>query len=504
MKNRPWKIGAPRVAGAALAALLALAGGWACTKQGGPSASAGAARGTAVGQLRLTVENEPRQPHLGENELLITVTDSAGRPMPGAAVSAMVSMPSMGSMPRMESRGRVEEVGPGLYRARYGLDMLGDWDLELRVKPASMAEHRADYRLSTTLTGVRFKDGTPSAAGSSTDALGEAPGMVTLDSQRRQTIGLKTERIGMRDLAAQVRTAGRVAYSETGARDVALKYSGYVRALRADYLGRPVRSGEELFRVYSPELLAAQQEFLDAQRAETSGIAVENGMAAAARRRLELLDFPAASIEQILRSRRPLEEVAVLSPAAGVVAEKSVVSGSSFQAGQVLARVQSVNPVWILASVPQSDMAMVRPGSAAEIVDPFHDGRILTGRVSFISPALAGDSRAGQVRIEAPNEDGALRPGMFVNARLSSRHGRALVVPGVAVLFAGERRVVFVDLGSGRLAPRDVRLGERSGDYYEVLSGLAVGDLVVTSGQFLLASESSLKSAAGAFEGSRP
>ena len=509
MIPRSWISRAGLVAGAALAASLVLAGGWACTRKSEPAANAGAVPGTPVGQLRLTVENDPVQPKLGENSLVITVTDSAGRPVPGAAVIARVSMPAMGSMPRMESTARIEEVRPGTYRARYGLDMLGEWELELGIKPGSMPEHRANYRISTTLSGVRFQDGTPGTSTKSpeTDTGSQGAGeqgTVTLVPQRRQAIGLKTERIGMRDMASEIRTAGRVTYAETGARDVVLKYSGYVRSLRADYLGRPVRVGEEIFTVYSPELLAAQQEFLDAQRAESGGIAVENGLASAARRRLELMDFPKSSFERILSNGRPLEEVPVTSPAGGVIADKSVVKGSFFQAGQVLARIQSVSPVWILASVPQSDMSMVRVGSAAGISDPFHDGRVLQGRVGFISPALAGDSRAGQVRIEAPNEDGSLRPGMFVNAQLSSERGTRLAVPAAAVLFSGERRVVFVDLGSGRLAPRDVRLGARAGDYYEVQSGLARGDLVVTSGNFLLASESNLKSATGTWEGGRP
>ncbi len=502
---RSWISRAGLVAGAALAASLVLAGGWACTRKNDSAANAGAVSGTPVGQLRLTVENDPAQPKLGENSLVITVTDSTGRPVPGAAVIARVSMPAMGSMPRMESTARVQETSPGTYRARYGLDMLGEWDLELSIKPGSMPEHRANYRISTTLSGVRFQDGTPGTSTKSPETGAGEQGTVMLDLQRRQAIGLKTEPVGMRDMASEIRSAGRVTYAETGARDVVLKYSGYVRALRADYLGRPVKAGEEIFTVYSPELLAAQQEFLDAQRAESGGIAVENGLASAARRRLELMDFPNSSIERIVVSRRPLEEVSVTSPAGGVIAEKSVVKGSSFQAGQVLARIQSVSPVWILASVPQSDMSMVRVGSAAGISDPFHDGRVLQGRVSFISPALAGDSRAGQVRIEAPNADGSLRPGMFVNVRLSSsERGPRLAVPAAAVLFSGERRVVFVDLGSGRLAPRNVRLGARAADYYEVQSGLARGDLVVTSGNFLLASESNLKSATGTWEGGRP
>jgi len=163
----------------------------------------------------------------------------------------------------------------------------------------------------------------------------------------------------------------------------------------------------------------------------------------------------------------------------------------------VLYKIARTDPVWVLAAVYERDLPLVRTGMPARIAGPAAGGRMLQGRVSFVAPDLAADTRTGTVRIELPNPGGALKPGMFVDVALSVRLGQRLAIPESAVLPTGERRIVFVDLGDGRLASRDVVLGARAGDWYEVVSGLAAGDRVVTSGNFLVAAESRLRSATG-------
>ena len=176
--------------------------------------------------------------------------------------------------------------------------------------------------------------------------------------------------------------------------------------------------------------------------------------------------------------------------------EKHIVRGSPFTAGQVLYRIAPLDPAWVIASVYQVDLPLLKAGMPATLTNPYIDERSRHGHVSFISPALQAETRTGQVRIEVENPGGELKPGMFVNVELNVALGRRLAVPESAVLPTGERRVVFVDLGGGRLAPREVELGARAGDYFEVLSGLKPGDAVVTSGNFLVAAESKLRSAA--------
>jgi Cu(I)/Ag(I) efflux system membrane fusion protein len=458
-----------------------------------------------IGGLQIGVSNTPDPPHSGDNALTIVVRDAAGKPVHGAAVDAVVSMPGMGAMPRMESRGKVQEVSSGVYRAEYGLAMNGEWDVNVRVRPKSGAAAEAAFRLSTSTRGLAFASGTPAAGqaphSAAAPGTGSAPeGVITIDAARRQEIGIRTAPVQSRELATIVRAAGRVTYDETRQSEVTLKFSGYVRELRVDFTGRPVRAGEVLFTAYSPELWSAQQEYIEALRATSdSSMAIpgpsESALAIAARRRLQLWDITPAEIQQIAREGKPREAIPIVAPTSGVVTEKNVVRGSAFTAGQVLYKIAPLDPAWVIASVYQVDLPLLGLGMPAALTNPYLDEHSRHGRVSFISPALQAETRTGQVRVEVPNARGDLKPGMFVNVELSVALGRRLAVPESAVLPTGERRIVFVDLGEGRLAPRDVQLGARAGDYFEVLSGLKAGEIVVTSGNFLVAAESKLKSA---------
>ncbi|PYP39977.1 MAG: efflux RND transporter periplasmic adaptor subunit [Gemmatimonadetes bacterium] len=514
-------------------ALLSVGSLWllaSCQKRNGGAEGAGKAPLQPVGGLQVGVANTPDPPHSGDNALIIVVRDAAGKAVRGAAVDAVVSMPAMGAMPYMESRGKVKEVKPGVYRAEYGLAMNGEWDVNVRVRPKGGAAVEAAYRLSTSTPGLAFAGGTPSAGrdkavegmpgmsgmsgmsgmpatGSSQEQAGpgagmeSAPGTITIDAARRQEIGIRTAPAQIRNLSATVRAVGRVAYDETRQTEVTLKFSGYVRDLRVDFTGRPVHAGEVLFTAYSPELWSAQKEYIEALWvAGDSSVVVpappETELAMAARRRLELWDITPGEIQQIAREGKPREALPIVAPVGGVVTEKNIARGSAFTAGQVLYKIAPLDPAWVLASVYQVDLPLLRVGMAASLTNPYLDERSRHGRVSFISPALQAETRTGQVRVEVPNPRGDLKPGMFVNVELEVALGKRLAVPESAVLPTGERRVVFVDVGNGRLAPREVQLGARAGDYFEVLSGLKPGEVVVTSGNFLVAAESKLKSAA--------
>jgi Cu(I)/Ag(I) efflux system membrane fusion protein len=191
-----------------------------------------------------------------------------------------------------------------------------------------------------------------------------------------------------------------------------------------------------------------------------------------------------------------MEALPILAPTSGIVLEKSVVQGSAFTAGQTLYKIAPVNPVWVIASVYPFELSFVRTGMAATVLSPFLPERSRAGKVAYIDPYLNPETRTAQVRVVVPNTRGELKPDMFVDVILSASLGNQLAIPESAVLYAGDRRVVFVDLGDGRFAPRAVTLGAKAGDEYEVLGGLRAGEIVVTSGNFLIAAESKLKSAA--------
>jgi len=271
-----------------------------------------------------------------------------------------------------------------------------------------------------------------------------------------------------------------------------------VRDIRVDYTGKVVRAGEVLFTAYSPELVSAQQEYLTALGigSDSGSQSVDPEIAAAARARLLRWDIAPAQIEAIARAGKPIEAIPILAPTAGVVLEKNIVRGSAFAAGQTLYKIASIHPVWVIASVYPYELPWVRTGMAATILSPFLAEKSRPGTVSYIDPYLDPQARTAQVRVVAPNANGDLKADMFVDVLLSASIGKRPAIPESAVLYVGDKRIVFVDLGDGRFAPREVTLGAKAGDQYEVVSGLQAGETVVTSGNFLIASESRLKSSA--------
>jgi Cu(I)/Ag(I) efflux system membrane fusion protein len=475
-----------------------------CGRQGAPRGGSAAAQGAgeAVGPFRISVRNRPDAPSVGDNRLEIAIRDTTGAPVRGAKVEVLVSMEAMGAMPRMESHGELREVSNGVYEAKYGIAMAGEWDMGITIRhPGGSAD--ASYRVSTTLKQISFNGGTPpsgAAAGadSGTGPSGDIPGAVRIDSARRQAIGVKTEPVQPRDLSTTVRAAGHVTYDETRRTEVSMKFSGWVRDIRVDYTGKPVSAGQVLFTAYSPELVSAQQEYLTALGigSDSTSQSADPELAAAARSRLLRWDVGPAEIDAIARTGKPIEALPILAPATGVVLEKSIVQGSSFSAGQTLYKIAPIHPVWVIASVYPYELPWVRVGMAATILTPFLSEKSRSGTVSTIDPYLDPQARTAQVRIVAPNARGDLKPDMFVDVLLSASMGKRLAIPESAVLFVGDKRIVFVDLGDGRFAPRAVTLGAKAGDYYEVVSGLKAGEVVVTSGNFLIASESRLKASA--------
>lgn len=491
--SRPrWLTAALILAAAAAVALVA----WMGLRMVGLGRSEALATRDFAG-VRVGVGSRPARPSVGENTLVVRVTDSAGRPLRGAKASANVFMPAMGSMPYMESRPALREARPGVFEGRYALPMGGSWDLSLTVTPPSGRAAHATLRIAVG-TGISW------ASEPEEEQAGEgappAGGAIIISAARRQEIGITTATVERRSLDHTRRTVGRVTYDETRRAEVTLKYPGWVRQVRADFTGQPVRRGQVLFTAYSPEIYAAQREFVNALAARDSipaGPARQRAdeLARAAGQRLALWDVSPAQLAQLERTRRPQEAVAVTSPVSGVVLEKSIVQGSAFQPGQVLYRIAPVDPVWVIAEAYQYELAYLRPGQRAKVSLPLAPGLARSGRIAFVYPFLEDSTRTGQVRIELANRDLALKPEMYVDVEIAVPLGVQVAVPASAVVYTGERRVVFVDRGGGQLEPRDVLLGPKAGDYYLVRSGLSEGERVVTSGNFLVAAESRLRSA---------
>jgi Cu(I)/Ag(I) efflux system membrane fusion protein len=258
--------------------------------------------------------------------------------------------------------------------------------------------------------------------------------------------------------------------------------------LHADYLGKKMQQGDTLFTVYSPELVSAQDEYLESLKRRHSF-----GLRKAARRRLTLWDINAAQIKALEKRGTAIEYIAITSPATGTIIEKNIVTGSAVKAGARLLRLADLSSVWIEGEVYESDLPWIKVGMQVRITLPNQAEPTYTATVTFIDPLLNPQTRSAVLRAQLDNTDGSLRPHMFATMQLQVDLGKRIVVPEQAVIYAGDQRIIFVDKGNGRLLPVNIKMGLRNADMIEVLDGLIEGDIIVTSGNFLIAAESKLK-----------
>jgi Cu(I)/Ag(I) efflux system membrane fusion protein len=382
-----------------------------------------------------------------------------------------------------------------VYEGNFGLAMGGSWDIDLSVAAPGQPAVRTALRLTVGVPGVTW---VTEEAGAGTGVTDSSVATVVISAGRRQEIGVTTAPVAIRNLDYTRRVSGHVTYDETRRAEVTLKYQAYVRALRADFTGQAVRKGEELLTVYSPDLYSAQREFLEALAVRDSmpkGASHDRAaeLAAAARQRLALWDLSSGQIATLEKTRQPTEATAVLSPVSGVITDKMVVQGTAVMPGQTLFKIAPIDPIWIVCDVYPYELPLLKVGNPARVTLPEGGRAMRGGRIAFIYPFLESETRTGQVRIEVPNGDRALLPDQLVDVEIAVPLGKRLAVPASAVVFNGDRRLVFVDTGGGRLEPREVKLGPKAEDWYAVDSGLQAGEVVVTSGNFLVAAESRLR-----------
>jgi len=328
-------------------------------------------------------------------------------------------------------------------------------------------------------------------------------GVVLIDEHRRQLIGVRTAPVAEGPLRRAFRAVGRVTYDESKLTDVTLKVRGFITRLLVNETGQHVARGQTLLSLYSPDLYSAEQDFLLASRGATAAVSAGSAegprapsFARAARKRLNLLGLSEPQIDAVLARGEPEENTAIASPASGFVIEKNVVEGAAVEPGMRLLRIAALDRVWVEADVYEADLARVRVGQPARVSLDYLPGKSYDAKVAFVYPYLESSARTGRVRIELPNKAGELRPGMYASVELASDVGPRLEVPAAAVVYTGPRRLVFVDLGEGRFSPREVQVGSEADGMYEVLSGLAAGEVVATSGVFLIAAEARISTAA--------
>ena len=326
--------------------------------------------------------------------------------------------------------------------------------------------------------------------------------VVTISSERRQVLGVRSEVVQKLPLAHQIRTVGTVAVDERLLRQVRTKVDGYIEHLYVDFTGQFVKRGERLLSIFSPDLVATQQEYLLALRgrnrlsesAVASAAEGSSSLLEAARQRLLLWDIRAADIEKLEKSGQVTRTLNVYSEIGGYVLKKMAYQGMKVTPADTLYEIADLSRVWILADVYEYNLSSVTLGMQGVISVASIPGKEWKGKISFVSPTVEGPTRTVKVRLEVDNTRGDLKPEMFADVFLNVDLGVGLVVPDGAVINTGDRRLVFLDRGEGRFEPREVKLGVKiEGSGVQIVSGLAEGDRVVIGANFLLDSESSLK-----------
>lgn len=333
---------------------------------------------------------------------------------------------------------------------------------------------------------------------------------VRVDPRMAQSSGVREEEVRTRRLTRTIRTVGRVTYDERRLHDVNAKVMGWIEKLYVDFTGKSVRRGDPLLALYSPELVATQEEFLLALRHRTALAATKGGnekpmgadaLVESARRRLQYFDVAESDIRELAQRGRATKTIVLRSPATGYVVEKSVVQGAQVDPGTLLFEIADLSNVWVLADVYEYELPWVAVGHHATVELPYVPGTAWHGRVTYVYPTLAAGTRTVKVRVEARNPAGGvqLKPDMYATVIIHSPVAReAVAIPEQAVIRTGERAVGIVALGEGWFEPRELRLGVTADGWVEVLDGIRAGERIVTSSQFLIDSESNLRSAVSA------
>jgi RND family efflux transporter MFP subunit len=330
-----------------------------------------------------------------------------------------------------------------------------------------------------------------------------APGSVMISADKQQLMGVRTGEAKRQAVAREVRINGQITGDETKIAHVHVKVNGFVEKVYVDYVGQLVKKGQPLFTLYSPDLVATQEDYLIAKRGEKALGQSEfkdvaqgsQSLLRSARERLKLWDISDEQIKKLDETGELSRTLTFYSPVSGFVMDRKAFPQTSVTPDMELYTVSDLSTVWVDAYVYEYEVPYVTVGQRAQMQLSYYPGKTWTGRVSFIYPTVDPNTRTAKVRLEFPNPDFQLKPQMFAEVQLKINYGTQLVVPQEAVLDSGKEQSVFVAHEDGYFEPRRITTGARLDGKIVVLSGLKDGEMVVTSGNFLIDSESRLKSA---------
>lgn len=333
---------------------------------------------------------------------------------------------------------------------------------------------------------------------------GADEGLVTVDGSVLQSMNVKMEFVKNRSANSSIYTNGVVTTDERKEIVITSKLSGWIEKLYVNFVGQKVTKGEKLIDLYSPELVAAQQELITALKyQEVASNNNSNDLVQNAINKLELLDISQTEIDEIVKSKKAQKYIPLYAPYSGTVMTREVIEGQKITPNKQLMTIVDLNNLWLKADLYESELAKIKIGTKVEVTFNYYPGEIFKGKITFIYPIVDPVSRTVSVRMDIQNSNGELKPSMYGNVKIiGDGSGEMLSVPETAVIRSGKKNIVVLGLGEGKFKPVEVTLGHYSDGFYQVLGGVKLNDKIVTSGQFMLDSESSLRSAVKLFSSS--
>jgi len=385
-----------------------------------------------------------------------------------------------------------------------------------RLNHAATASQTGNNSASSEPMAAMGRPSSASGSGSEPETMGDpradnmqetsrAP--IQLTPQRMQSIGIVLGKVESKPVNVELRFYGNVLVDERRQAYVQTRFAGWIRKVYADATGNFIGKGQPLFTIYSPDLVATEQEYLLAKKnsaslsqSSVSGVALGAAtLFSAAKERLLQWEVSPAEIQKLDQTGKAITDLTIHSPVSGYITEKNALPNMYVQPETRLYTLADLSDVWVLAQVFQSDAGKIKPGDQAEVTVDAYPGKVFKGRVDYILPQLDMNTRTLPVRLVFPNPGLKLRPGMYVNVRAKLPMGRQLVIPASAAFHSGTKNLVFVYRGEGNIEPREVEVGPQVGNEFVVTKGLKAGEEIVTSANFLIDSEAQLQAAAGAF-----
>jgi Cu(I)/Ag(I) efflux system membrane fusion protein len=348
-------------------------------------------------------------------------------------------------------------------------------------------------------------DNTPQPTNPETKQESDEETAVEITPEKQQLIGVKIVTAEIKPLTKIILTVGIVEYDERRLATVNMKFEGWIEKLYVDYSGKYVKKGERLAEIYSPELLATQQEFINLLKWSKAGAASQNKEVGAmlsrdssaivegARQRLRLWDISEDQIASIEQTGKPVRTLTIKSPASGYVVQKTIVRGQRVMPGEKLFDIADLSTVWVVSDIFEYELPLIKAGDKAMISLSYFPGREFSSAIEYVYPTISGDTRSAKVRFTIPNPGNKLKPQMYTNVEVKINLGKKLVIPEDAVLDSGKRQIVYVDKGEGNFEPRTVTTGIKAGGMIEIVAGLKAGERIASAATFMIDSEARLK-----------